>query len=100
MTETLGTWPQTVDDVLDGLGLPEPAATGERRLALRLGSLATTAKQLADYGRFVTLTTTRERASMILLVGRPRRARGTGGPSRRRHRVSRRLGPDPGSHLG
>jgi formate hydrogenlyase subunit 5 len=68
MTETLGTWPPSIDEVLSGLGLPEPAQPGERRLALRLGSLATTAKQLAESGRFVTLTTTREPASIILLV--------------------------------
>jgi formate hydrogenlyase subunit 5 len=68
MTETLGTRPPTLDDVLDGLGQPESAAPGERRLTVRLCSLATTAKQLAEYGRFVTLTTTHEPASMILLV--------------------------------
>jgi formate hydrogenlyase subunit 5 len=68
MTETLGTRPPTIDEVLAGLGLREAAEPGERRLAVPLGSLATTAKEVADHGRFVTLTAARDPASLIVLA--------------------------------
>jgi formate hydrogenlyase subunit 5 len=59
----------TVDDLLNGVGEPKNGtALSERRLAVPLSALASTAAEVAGHGRFVTLAVVGDPGSLIVAI--------------------------------
>jgi formate hydrogenlyase subunit 5 len=59
----------TVDDILTGIGQLESGTAGaERRLAVPLGELASTAAEVAGHGRFITLAVVDDPRSLVVAI--------------------------------